>query len=130
MSEGLLYDVRKGVLWLVSENGDKTVLGRGYSGHPPYVNDPTAEALVARGPIPRGSYRVLRAFAHVRLGPVSMFLEPIRDTDMRGRSGFFIHGDNEYGNQTASHGCIILPRKAREAIDALDRKRGLILTVA
>lgn len=111
----LIYDAGKGLAWL--REGDKVRrVGRGYSGQPPFVNDTGAERLRARGPIPRGSYRVHRPFDHVRLGPLVMFLEPLNSEQMFGRSGFFIHGDNSFGNNSASHGCIILPRAARDEI--------------
>ena len=111
----LVYSQSTGALHY--RQGDQvTRLGKGYSGHPPYVNQTTAEQLVAAGPIPRGRYRVGRPFRHVRLGRLAFFLEPYSGTDMFGRSGFFIHGDNEFGNQSASHGCIILPPSVREKL--------------
>lgn len=120
--EEFTWNVEKGVLHY--RNGDKVErIGTGYSGAQPYVNDPEAERLVARGPIPRGRYRIHRPFNHVRLGPVCMFLEPLGDTDMFGRSGFLIHGDNAMGNRTGSHGCIVLPRKGRDRIAELIGKR-------
>lgn len=114
----LVYDQKIGVLWLRDEADPKKVtrLGKGYAGHPPFVNDPAAQALVSRGPIPRGKYRVGRPFRHNRLGPAASFLEPFSDNEMFGRSGFFIHGDNSFGDQSASHGCIILKRSVREEI--------------
>lgn len=112
-----VYAQATGRIWLRDEATlDKVAtVGRGYSGAPPYVNAPEAEALVARGPIPRGTYKLVGPFNHVRLGPVVFFLDPGK-TDTHGRSGFFIHGDNEFGNQSASHGCIILSRAIRERI--------------
>lgn len=120
-----VYSQSKGILWL--REGDETKrVGIGYSGHPPYVNDAAAEALKARGPIPRGSYRVGRAFDHVRLGKLVFYLEPAPSTVMHGRSGFFIHGDNEYGDNSASHGCVILKRSVRERI-AIENVRTLVV---
>lgn len=121
MTRELIYDSGKGILWLRDEATSEKArrLGKGYSGQPPYVNAPEAEALAARGPIPRGGYRVERPFDHVRLGPQSMFLTPVKGGNMHGRSGFFIHGDNGYGNQTASHGCIVLSRAVRDEIAKL-----------
>lgn len=116
MSSYLIYEQSTGKLTDAPKNADPTRLGTGYSGHPPHVNDAEAQALKARGPIPRGRYRVSHPWEHVRLGPVAMFLVPFVANDMQGRSGFFIHGDNSYGNNTASHGCIILPRRIREEI--------------
>lgn len=116
-----IYAQSTGRLWLRDEATQEKAesLGRGYSGHPPYVNQTDAEALVARGPIPRGSYRLFGPFNHVRLGPVCFFLEPAKSNQMFGRSGFLIHGDNAMGSQTASHGCIILSRAIREKIAML-----------
>lgn len=120
-----VYSQSRGILWL--REGDETKrVGGGYSGHPPYVNDASAEALKARGPIPRGVYRVGRGFDHVRLGRLVFYLEPASGTVMHGRSGFFIHGDNEYGDNSASHGCIILRRSIRERI-AIENVRTLVV---
>lgn len=118
MKKELVYDSRKGIIW-VREGDTVTRLGRGYSGQPPYVNAPEAEGFKARGPIPRGRYRVGRPMDSVRLGALAMFLDPVDPGTMQGRSGFFIHGDNSLRNQSASHGCIILDRKVREAISKL-----------
>ncbi len=43
-------------------------------------------------------------------------LVPDASNNMQGRHSFQIHGDNRSMNQTASSGCIILPRKIREQI--------------
>ena len=127
----LIYSQSKGSMCDATDEKNPRILGRGYSGHPPFVNDPCAEALKARGPIPRGKYRVSHPWNHVRLGSVAMFLEPVDPAAMKGRSGFFIHGDNSYGNNTASHGCIILSRKIRDEIATLRSvaKGDLILEV-
>jgi hypothetical protein len=37
---------------------------------------------------------------------------------MLGRGGFFIHGDNPAQNNTASDGCVVINRVARERIAA------------
>lgn len=116
MAKEVFYNATKGIVWII-EGDTVRRLGVGYSGQPPHVNDTAAEGLKASGPIPRGAYRVSRAFDHVRLGPCVMFLEP-KSGEMFGRSGFFIHGDNEYGNRTASHGCIVLPPAVRREIAA------------
>lgn len=122
----LIYTLSKGSLAYVAEGENPRIIGRGYSGHPPYVNDAAAASLKARGPIPRGVYRVSHPWDHVRLGPVSFFLEPDPSNVMFRRSGFFIHGDNEYGNNSASNGCIILPRKARDEVATLRAQAGRI----
>lgn len=128
MIKEFAYAQATGRLWLRDEDStDKAKsFGRGYSGHPPYVNQTEAEALRARGPIPRGSYKLVGPFNHNRLGPVCFFLDPKPGNAMHGRSGFFIHGDNGNGDQSASHGCIILSRPIREAI-ANEKCRSLIV---
>lgn len=127
----LIYSQSNGTLSYAPAGENPRILGRGYSGHPPYVNDPEAEALKARGPIPRGCYRVSSPWDHVRLGPVVFFLEPVDAKVMFGRSGFLIHGDNKYGNRSASHGCIILPRKVRDELATIraTSRKALVLEV-
>lgn len=115
----MIYSQATGSLAYAPENENPRILGRGYSGHAPFTNDPEAQGLAARGPIPRGVYRVSNPWDHVRLGKVSFFLDPVTPAKMLGRSGFFIHGDNSYGNRTASHGCIVLGRKVRDEIATL-----------
>ena len=111
------YESSTGVL--TSPDGSRQ--DTGYSGHPPHVNDPAAEAILGVGPIPRGSWWIGTAEDHPQLGPDAIPLSPVRGTDATwtyGRSGFFIHGDSEAMNQTASHGCVIVPRVVRELIAA------------
>lgn len=91
------------------------LLSTGYSGAPGHVNRPESEALRMFGPIPRGQYEVGPAFTHSSLGQLSMRLRPIGH-DAHGRAAFLIHGDNRFGNQSGSHGCIIMDRLSRSAI--------------
>lgn len=90
----------------------------GYSGQPPYVNEPTAQQLVGRGPLPRGFYTIGEAFTHPDLGPMAMRLTPDPCNRMYGRSDFLIHGDNPRHVGFSSNGCIVMPREAREAVNA------------
>jgi len=100
------------------ERDGKTV-AMGYSGHGEGLNNPEMEAAAGVGPIPRGRWRIGPAERHPRLGPVAMPLTP-DGHDAHGRTAFFIHGDNSRGDQSASHGCIILPRSVRQEIAAGD----------
>jgi hypothetical protein len=95
------------------------ILGTGYSGHPPNVNNPTAQDIADSGPIPAGVWTIGPAFDHPTKGPVVMSLSPHWDTEVYERSGFLIHGDSiEFaGAEEASHGCIILARSVRETIN-------------
>jgi hypothetical protein len=89
--------------------------GRGYSGRADGRNDPAMESVEGVGPIPRGAYRIGRAFSHPKLGPVTMRLFPAPGADTHGRSGFCMHGNNAAND--ASHGCIILGPKERTGVD-------------
>lgn len=129
MMKEFVYAQATGRLWLRDEGSQEkaTPLGRGYAGHPPHVNATDAEALVARGPVPRGGYKLVGPFNHVRLGPVVFYMEPDKGNQMFGRSGFFVHGDNQFGNQTASHGCIILSRAVRERMQTEGVRRLVVV---
>lgn len=88
--------------------------GSGYSGFGQGLNDPDFEAIPNVGPIPRGLWKIERwDDHHGEKGPVVAVLSPVGH-DAHGRSAFLIHGDNDLGNHTASHGCIIMSRPVRE----------------
>lgn len=94
----------------------------GYAGHKRGRNNPALQDRRSVGPLPRARYFISPARAHPRLGPIAMALTPALGSEMFGRSGFFIHGDNSTGD--ASRGCIILPRQARSMIaDLIDAHR-------
>lgn len=94
------------------------LLAVGYTGHGQGVDDPALQSEPDVGPIPQGRYSIGPAQTHPHLGPLAMALTPASGTDTFGRSGFFIHGDNAALDHSASHGCIVLARPAREAIAA------------
>jgi hypothetical protein len=97
---------------------DGSLVGVGYSGHPPYVNDHSAEGLVAHGPLPCGRYEIGEAHEDGHLGPVVMRLTPVPPFDALGRTLIDCHGDNDQQNHTASDGCLILARFLRELLAA------------
>jgi hypothetical protein len=96
----------------------------GYSGNTTGLNNPDEQDRIGVGPVPRGDYTIglpHRPIGH--LGPLALPLFPAPSNEMPGRCGFFIHGDNRKMNHTASNGCIILARTARQAIiDSHDNK--------
>jgi hypothetical protein len=95
----------------------------GYSGNGPGLNNPSEEAVQGVGPLPEGRYRIAGIAADNHTGPFSLLLQPEAGTEMHGRAGFRIHGDNSKGNFSASHGCIILPPQVRHQIwDSGDRE--------
>lgn len=93
-----------------------TLCGTGYSGRGEGLNNPTMQNVVNTGPLPAGTYAIGKAFDHPMLGPEAIPLTPCADNQMFGRSHFYIHGDNQQRNKSASEGCIILDRAARNEI--------------
>lgn len=117
----LVYLQGTGGLFLADSEDNRTLLARGYSGSGSGRNNPEAEKIRAVGPIPRGVWRVDTPRHHPTLGPLVFPLVPVAQ-NAHGRTGFYIHGDNAKGNGSASTGCIVIPRAAREAIRALGIK--------
>lgn len=95
--------------------GVLTLVARGYSGRGAHINRPSSDHLRAQGPIPVGRYRIGLPRNHPVLGPFALPLIP-EGHDAKGRTGFYIHGDNALRNRTASSGCIIISRPARERV--------------
>lgn len=97
-------------------NPDGIVIGTGYSGKSLGLNKPTADHVPQLGPIPRGIYTIGKAEDSPQLGPLSLPLRPFISNNMHGREGFFIHGDNQAMDYTASEGCIVLAHNLRQMI--------------
>ncbi len=106
-----VFQISKGLL-----SCDGVTLGPGYSGAPGHVDNPADEGLRGLGPIPEGMWLVDAPVDDPHTGPFSLPLFPLQGTVTNGRSGFFIHGDNAKGDQSASHGCIVCARAIREQI--------------
>ena len=106
------------ILSVVDDGNVERVLyeQRGYAGRGDHKNDPSAQCVIGKGPLPRNLYRVGAPSDHPRLGPLAFPLFPVKRDAMCGRSGFFIHGDSRRNPGNASHGCIILDRLCRDAI--------------
>ena len=90
----------------------------GYSGAPEALNDPTREQEHNVGPLPRGIYRIgepidVQGGDH---GPFVLPLTACGSDPTYGRGGFLMHGDAIARPGTASHGCIIIPRDARQLV--------------
>ena len=95
-------------------------IGIGYSGHGDDVNQPAFENVPQMGPLPEGWYTIgPMEPLHGKLGKDVLPLMPDADDEMYGRSAFYIHGDNEDANFSASEGCIVLPHGVRSTIAAL-----------
>ncbi len=99
-------------------DGEGLLVGTGYSGAGIGRNNPALDSVHNVGPIPAGEYTIgapedLAGGPH---GPFVLRLEPDPANNMHGRDGFLIHGDAIARPGSASHGCIILPRRVRERI--------------
>ena len=97
------------------------LIATGYSGgncgmNKEGVNNPSLQAAHCVGPLPIGIYTFGTPINHPKLGPFAIPLIPDPANTMFGRAVFYIHGDTSACNQSASEGCIILPRAIREAM--------------
>jgi hypothetical protein len=114
------YDQKTGQMTHVLPDGSRVAVGTGYSGQGNGLNNPSEQYTPNTGPIPQGTYTIEKQRDNVTGAghklPGSMRLDPTRDTNTHGRAGFLIHGDNSRGDHSASNGCIILPRPARNDI--------------
>lgn len=119
----IYFKVSTGEVGFHDDIGNMVTLAFGYSGAPGHINATESERLFRKGPIPRGAWTMGRANDHPTLGPVTIGLYPREETETFGRSGFFIHGDNGKRDNSASSGCIILPRVVRQAFAALGVNR-------
>ena len=93
---------------------DGELVATGYSGNGAFKNEPGADHVVDHGPIPDGLYIMDPPVDTKTHGPYVMWLMPRPTNNMHGRAGFGIHGDSVLHAGTASEGCVILPRAARE----------------
>jgi len=92
------------------------ILAIGYAGAGPDKNNPSDQAVRGKGPLPCGLYTILAPVDTMTHGPYVLWLIPDPDNQMFGRSQFGIHGDSIVSPGSASEGCVIMPRFARERI--------------
>jgi hypothetical protein len=112
---------RQAMSWKYSQSTDKLAspagsgVAIGYSGRGVGLNNSSEQAAHGVGVIPQGDWEIGRFFDDPGgKGLCVAHLTPLPGTHTFGRAGFMIHGDNSLGNHTASEGCIVLPRVARE----------------
>ncbi len=98
---------------------DGALVDKGYSGNGKGLNNPAAQEQACVGPIPQGSYTIGPPRDPPDLmGVLALSLTPDPANQMFGRTDFFIHGDNDKLDYSASEGCIILSLATRRLIDA------------
>ena len=103
-------------------------VGNGYSGHGTGLNTPSAQDQENVGPIPQGTYTIGPPHNPPdHLGPLALPLVPDPGNTMFGRFGFFMHGDNQFANHTASDGCVIMSHDIR-ALVAASTDKSLVVT--
>lgn len=98
--------------WLIADGGKP--LAQGYAGAGPGKNNPSADHIKDVGPLPRGTYIAEAPVDTMTHGPYVLRLTPYATNEMHGRAGFLMHGDSITAPGSASLGCIIQPRFARE----------------
>jgi hypothetical protein len=96
---------------------DGKPIAAGYSGAGEGKNNPAMQNVPDVGPIPQGEWTIAGPPANTAdHGPYVLKLNPTAGTETFGRSGFLMHGDSKEHPGLASHGCVILPRPAREQV--------------
>ena len=106
-------------MYQTNPDGSESFRWSGYSGADGAKNDPTQQAKHGLGPIPVGVYVIGKERETTENhGPVVLPLSPVANSETFGRSEFLVHGDSIHAPGQASHGCIILPRAAREEISS------------
>ncbi|WP_235075415.1 MULTISPECIES: tlde1 domain-containing protein [unclassified Asaia] len=108
--------------------GQSVEVGTGYSGHGQGLNNPNDQYTHDEGPIPQGTYNIGDPIDKSNTGPNSIPLTPADGTDTQGRNGFYMHGDNSNGNNSASDGCVIMAPSVRNSVDNNSSATTLVVT--
>jgi hypothetical protein len=96
---------------------DGNLVATGYPGFEDGKNNPAMQAIPNVGPIPQGEWTIEGLPMNTpKHGPFVLTLTPAAGTNTFGRSSFLMHGDAVKAPGTASQGCIIMPRTAREQV--------------
>src|SRR5689334_19638185 len=108
-----IYEQRTGRLY---REGDPENYFLGYAGAGVGKNNPSLQHVEDVGPLPRGDYDIMPPQDTVTHGPFVLRLVPHDGNEMHGRDGFMMHGDSKVHPGTASEGCIIQSKSARDAV--------------
>jgi Protein of unknown function (DUF2778) len=123
----------KNMSWIYQQSTGNLLLntifvGNGYSGHGAGLNTSSAQNQENVGPLPQGTYTIGPPHNPPdHLGPLALPLIPDSGNTMFGRFGFFMHGDNQFANHTASDGCIIMSHDVRAQV-AASADKSLVVT--
>ncbi len=123
-----IYVQKTGLLALLRDTTIERVW-TGYSGHGEGLNNPDLEYVRNVGPIPSGVYLMGKPRHGGKLGAHVIPLQPVQPEKLRGRAGFFIHGDNAAADRSASHGCPIFPFLIRQQLGAAIAEGNNVLLV-
>ncbi len=93
-----------------------TLVGTGYAGNGENLNSPAGQSVPNSGPVPQGDYAFGPQRNSAATGRGILDLVPSSTNNMFGRTAFQMHGDNGRGDQSASKGCIIMPRNIRDLV--------------
>jgi hypothetical protein len=93
-----------------------SLIGFGYAGYGQGKNNPKMQSVHDVGPLPVGKYFIGEPYVSKNTGPFTIPLNPDPANEMFDRSDFKIHGDTIDAPGTASHGCIIMALKFRQAV--------------
>ena len=106
------YEIATG--WIINPYGVR--MSQGYSGHGDGLNNIEMQSVKDVGPIPEGVYTI--GPPEEGPSPSSLRLTPQDGTQMYGRSGFWMHGDEitHPGEFLASDGCIVAGPYTRQTI--------------
>lgn len=114
-----LYQITTGEL---RHADTKCLLGVGYAGEGPGLNNPAFCDVRDVGPLPCGFYSIGEPEEKPNtVGHFALPLTPDPTNLMFRRGGFYVHGDNEKENHTASKGCIVIDLPARMELAAFTR---------
>ena len=106
-------------------------VGVGYAGNGIGLNNPAAQDDGFVGPLPAGEYTIGPPHSPPdHMGPFALPLYPSPTNEMFGRNGFFMHGDNEKMNHTASDGCMIMGLAIRSQVSASTEKSLIVMSGA
>jgi hypothetical protein len=127
-------------MWIYSQSTgrlyapDGTHAATGYAGgnegkNPEGVNNHSLQDQKSVGPLPVGFYTIGDVVQQSQLGPYAIHLVPDASNTMYGRGGFFMHGDTPQLNNSASEGCIIMPRAVRNDVVASGDKQLVVVFI-